>query len=89
MNNNYRKRKRVDWDAEIKKTENIKRKGLLMSAVSFVAACAFIFGVSRSAGINVEIPRKVLAILLLCFAGIIFASVMRRRSKKRENENHE
>ena len=86
MNNSYRKRKRVDWDAEIKKTDNIKRKGFLISAVSFGAACAFIFGVSKTTGINIEFPRQILSIILLCAAIVIFASVMRRRSKKRNNK---
>ena len=51
---NYR-RKRVDWDAEIKKTEKIKRKGLLMSAFSFAGACAFVFGISRYTGVEFQL----------------------------------
>ena len=78
-------RKRIDWDAEIQKTEQIKRKGLLMSLVSFAVAVAVIFGVSRSTGADVEIPR---AVLLAVVFGVSFA-VFRAIVKHRKSRKHD
>ena len=82
------KRKRVDWDAEIRKTENIRRKGLLMSILSFGMAVAFIFGMSRYSGNDIEIPRSVLFAVLFCVSCVIFRVIVRNRNrKKNHNEN--
>ncbi len=78
-------RKRVDWDAEIQKTENIRRKGLLMSVLSFGMAIAFIFGISRSTGTDIEIPRNVLFAVVFCVSCVIFRAVMKHRAEKRRN----
>lgn len=76
-------RKRVDWDAEIRKTENIRRKGIFMSVLSFGMAIAFIFGISRSTGANVEIPRAVLFAVIFCVSCIVFRAIVRHRAEKR------
>ena len=77
------KRKRVDWDAEIRKTENIRRKGLLMSVLSFAVAVAFIFGITRSTGTDIEIPRTVLFAAIFCVSCVILRAVMKHRAEKR------
>ena len=82
------KRKRVDWDAEIRKTENIRRKGLLMSVLSFGMAIAFIFGVTRSTGADVEIPKTVLFAVIFCVSCVILRVIMKHRAEKR-NKIHE
>ena len=80
------RRKRIDWDAEIKKTENIKRKGILKSSVSFAAACAFIFGISRFTGAEFQVSRKIIAVIIFCllFCAVcaISVSIKKRRNKK-------
>ncbi|MBQ7593089.1 MAG: hypothetical protein IJU48_01895 [Synergistaceae bacterium] len=81
------RRKRVDWDEEIRKTERIKRKGLIMSALSFGMAIAFIFGVTRSEGVNVEIPRSILFAVIFCVSCVIFRAIVRHRNKKRESQD--
>lgn len=81
-------RKRVDWDAEIRKTENIRRKGLLMSVLSFGMAVAFIFGISRSTGADVEIPKTVLFAVIFCVSCVVLRVIMKHRAEKR-NRNHE
>ncbi|MBQ4400758.1 MAG: hypothetical protein IJQ15_03935 [Synergistaceae bacterium] len=81
-------RKRVDWDAEIQKTENIRRRGLLMSILSFGMAIAFIFGMSRSTGADIEIPRTVLFAVIFCVSCVILRVIMKHRSEKRKR-NHE
>ncbi|MBQ3763525.1 MAG: hypothetical protein IJQ74_01080 [Synergistaceae bacterium] len=79
-------RKRVDWDAEIRKTENIRRKGMLMSALSFAMAAAFIFGMSRSTGADIEIPKTVLFAVIFCVSCVILRVIMKHRAEKRKHE---
>ena len=81
------KRKRVDWDAEIRKTENIRRKGMFMSMLSLGMAIAFIFGISRSTGADIEIPRTVLFAVIFCVSCVIFRVIMKHRSEKRRRKN--
>ena len=80
-------RKRVDWDAEIQKTENIRRRGLLMSILSFGMAIAFIFGMSRSTGADIEIPRTVLFAVIFCVSCVVLRVIMKHRSEKRKHDN--
>ena len=79
------KRKKIDWDAEIQKTENIKRKGFLMSGLSFALACALIFGMSKATGNEIEIPRAVLVTICFFVSCVIFGIVIKRRSQKNKN----
>lgn len=81
-------RKRVDWDAEIQKTENIRRRGLFMSILSFGMAVAFIFGMSRSTGADIEIPRTVLFAVIFCVSCVVLRVIMKHRTEKRKR-NHE
>ena len=78
------KRKKIDWDAEIQKTENIKRRGFLMSGLSFALACVLIFGMSKATGNEIEIPRAVLVTICFFVSCVIFGIVIKRRSKKRK-----
>ena len=78
-------RKRVDWEEEIRKTERIRRKGLFMSVLSFGMAIAFIFGMTRFTGADVEIPRSVLLAVVFCVSCVVFRAVMRHR----RNKNHD
>lgn len=79
-------RKRVDWDEEIRKTENIRRRGIFMSVLSFAMAGAFIFGMSRFTGASVEIPRAVIVAVIFCVSCVIFAKVMKKRSKSKDEQ---
>lgn len=79
-------RKRVDWDAEIEKTEKIRRKGLFMSVLSFGMAIAFIFGMSRSTGADIEIPKTVLFAVIFCVSCVIFRAVVKHRAEKRNQQ---
>ena len=80
-------RKRVDWDAEIRKTENIRRRGLLMSILSFGMAAAFIFGMSRSTGADIEIPKTVLFAVIFCVSCVILRVIMKHRAEQRKRNN--
>ncbi len=80
-------RKRVDWDAEIQKTEKIRRKGIFMSVLSFAMAIAFIFGMSKSTGANIEIPRTVLIAVIFCVSCFVLRAVMKYRSKRRKHSD--
>lgn len=81
-------RRRVDWDEEIRKTEQIKRKGLLMSLVSFAVAVAFIFGIGKFTDNSIEIPRTVLFAGLFCVSCFVFRAIVRKRSS-RKNRPHD
>lgn len=81
------RRKRVDWDAEIRKTENIRRKGLFMSILSFGMAIAFIFGMSRYTGKDIEIPRSVLFAVLFCVSCLILRVIMKNRAEKKRKHD--
>ena len=81
------RRRRVDWDAEIRKTERIRRRGLIMSGVSFAVAAAFIIGVWRMGGEDIALPRKVLSVLCLAAACLVFRAVQKHRARMRGGEN--
>ena len=49
------RRRRVDWDEEIRKTDRIRRRGFALSALSLVVALGVIFGVGRMGGVDVSV----------------------------------
>ena len=90
MNNRYRHRPRVDWDEEIKKTERIKRRGIIMSVISFCVAIAFIFGINKfavSGSGGLEIPKSVLAAACFIVSCLILRAVIKHRQRKNNNNN--
>ena len=80
-------RKRVDWDEEIRKTEQIKRKGLLMSLVSFAVAVGFIFGIGRFTDNSIEIPKTVLVAGLFCVSCFVFRAIVRKRNARKNHSD--
>lgn len=81
------RRRRVDWDEEIRKTDRIRRRGLALSALSFAVALAVIFAAGRMGGVEVALPRKVVAIACLILGASLFRIVLRRRERlRRERE---
>ena len=83
------RRKHVDWDAEIRKTERIRRRGLIMSGVSFAVAAAFIIGVWRMGGEDIALPRKVLSVVCLAAACLVFRAVLKHRARVRNRGREE
>ena len=89
------RRKKIDWNAELEKTEKIKRRGFLMSGLSFALACVLIFGMSKATDAEIEIPRTVLTAICFFVSCVIFGVVIRRRAKKKkeakeaQEQNHE
>ncbi|MBR2209800.1 MAG: hypothetical protein IJ859_13425 [Synergistaceae bacterium] len=84
------RRKKIDWDAELEKTEKIKRRGFFMSGLSFALACVLIFGMSRATDANIEIPRSVLTAICFFVSCVVLGVIMRRRAKKKnEAQNKE
>ena len=77
------RRRRVDWDEELRKTERIQRRGLGLSALSLVVALAVIFGAGRMGGVDIALPRKVLAIACLILGVFLFRVVLRSRERLR------
>jgi membrane protein implicated in regulation of membrane protease activity len=90
---NYRKRHRVDWDEEIRKTERIRRKGLFISALGFGLAVLFIVGLNRTGVGIADVARKLFFALFFILSMFLMRIVWRRRERleleKREKEQEE
>ena len=85
------RRKRVDWEKEIRKTEEIRMRGFKISILGFAIAVLFLFGASR---INTDASFISHTIMIGCFiaATIVLVFTLRRRAKKLEqirDEEHE
>ena len=80
------RRKRVDWDEELRKTEAIRRRGFRISAMGFVLGMAFLVGATR---FNGELPFWRYFIQGVCFitAFAILIFLVWRRAKKRDQED--
>ena len=84
------RRRRVDWDEELRKTERIRRRGLFISALGFGVAVIFIFGAGQMSKGGLEISRKVIATFCFLIAMFLVRGVLRRRERlKREREERE
>lgn len=82
-----RRRERVDWDAEIRKTEQIRRRGFVMSFLSFAVAAAAIVGAGRMGGAEIDLPRRALSVALIMLACLVLGATLRHRARvKRERE---
>jgi hypothetical protein len=87
---NYRRRRRVDWDEELRKTERIRRKGLFISALGFGAAMIFVFGAGRLNPGGVEISPKIVFTFCFVIAMFLLRGVLGRRERlRREREERE
>ena len=75
------RRKRVDWEKEMRKTEEIRMRGFKISILGFAVAVLFLFGASR---INNDASFVSQAIMIGCFlsATIVLVFTLRRRAKK-------
>jgi hypothetical protein len=85
------KRKRIDWEKEIKKTEEIRMRGFRTSILGFIVAVLFLFGASR---VNADASLIPHAIMIGCFfaAVIVLVFTLRRRAEKLikiRDEEHE
>ena len=80
-----RRRQRVDWDEELRKTERIRRKGLFISGLTFGVALLFIFGAGSLSERGIEFSRKI--IFTFCFVIVMFLAraISNRRSRLRED----
>ena len=82
-----RRRKRIDWDAEIRKSEQIRRRGLVMSFLSFAVAASVIIGAGRMAGAETSLPRMAFPVACILMACLVLGATLRRRARlKRERE---
>ncbi len=90
MRARQRERRRVDWDAEIEKTERIRRRGFVMSFLSFAMAAAVIIGVNRVGGIDIGLPRRVLSVACIVMACLVLRATLRHRERlRRERQERE
>ena len=89
-----KRRKRVDWEKEMQKTEVIRMRGLRTSLLGFAVAVLFILGAYRM-NTNEEASLFPYVTMIGCFlaATIVLVFTLRRRAKKlkktRDEENEE
>jgi len=85
------KRKRIDWENEIQKTEEIRMRGFRTSILGFIVAVMFLFGASR---INQDASVISNAIMIGCLfaAVVVLVLTLRRRAamlRRMKEEEHE
>jgi hypothetical protein len=84
------KRKRVDWEKEMQKTEEIRMKGFRISILGFAVASLFLFGASRiNSGASLLSPMIMIGCFL--FATVVLVFTLKRRagmSKKTKDEGN-
>ena len=85
----YRKRRRIDWDEEVRKTERIRRKGLFVSMLGFVVAALFIFGTNRAGVDFADVSRKFIFALCFLLSMFLMRAVWRRRERLRHEKQEE
>ena len=74
-------RRRVDWDEEIRKTERIRRKGFLMSALSFALVLVIFFGTDRLGEQGAVLGRKIIGVFCFTVAVFLVRGIVRRRKR--------
>jgi phosphotransferase system glucose/maltose/N-acetylglucosamine-specific IIC component len=76
-----RKRKRIDWEKEMQKTEDIRMRGFRTSVFGFVIAVMFLLGASR---VNKDASVFSVVIMIGCFlaAIVILIFTLKRRAAK-------
>jgi hypothetical protein len=73
------RRKRIDWDEELKKTERIRLKGFRFTAAGFVLVLLWLLGVRQ---IQKEIPiLPMLFSFFLVISGVLLLIIVLRRKK--------
>jgi len=86
-----REKKRVDWEKEMQKTEEIRMRGFRTSVFGFVIAALFVFGASH---MNEYASVFQAVIMIGCFltAIVVLVFTLKRRAaklKKIRDKEHE
>lgn len=81
-----RKRKRIDWDEEMRKTEEIRSRGFRTSVLSFFVAIMFMVGANR---LNEEFSIYPYLIMGACLftAVVVMVTTLRRSAKKQKDDD--
>lgn len=84
-----RKRNRIDWEKELRKTEQIRTRGFHMSVLSLLLAVAFLFGASKmNGGISVY-PYLIMGGCFLAAVVVLVLTLRRRAEKQRKQKEME
>lgn len=79
-----RRRKRVDWDEEVRKTERIRRRGLFISALGFGVAAIFVLGANHMTDGGIAISRKVIFTFCFVIAMFLIRGILGRKARLRQ-----
>lgn len=77
----FRHRRRVDWNEEIRKTEEIRRRGMFMSLLSFAVAAAVIVALNRVSGMDISLPRRVISVACIVLACLVMRVTLKHRAR--------
>jgi thiosulfate reductase cytochrome b subunit len=72
------KRKRIDWDEELKKTERIRVKGFRYTAAGFALALFWLLG-ARYIQREISFAPMLLSVFLVIVGVLLFILVLRRK----------
>lgn len=80
------RRRRIDWDEELKKTEQIRRKGFFLSGLSFGLSALLIYGASHLNKESIVFSKKIVATFFLLLFMLIVGGLLHRRKRLRQKQ---
>ena len=75
------RRKRIDWDEEIRKSEQIRLRGLRYTIAAFVLAGFWLFAVGRMGKKDISLAPLFVTLLLIGAGTLLFFFLSRRKKK--------
>jgi hypothetical protein len=72
------RRKRIDWDEELKKTERIRIKGFRYTAAGFALALFWLLG-ARHMQREISFAPMLFSVFLVIFGALLFIFILRRK----------
>ncbi len=79
------RKRRVDWQKEIEKTEQIRRRGFGYTVAGFILALFWVFG-ARQMGGDLPVAPIILSFVFIGAGMLVFFVVSSRRKRKKEND---
>ena len=77
------RRRRVDWEKEIEKTERIRRRGFGYTVGGFILAMFWMFGAKHMGG-NLPIGPVILSFIFIAAGTMLFFTLLARRKRKKK-----
>jgi hypothetical protein len=78
------RKRRVDWQKEIEKTERIRRRGLGYTVGGFLLAMFWMFG-ARQMGGELPVASMILSFIFIAAGVLIFFVISSRQKRKKRD----